>query len=269
MSNEPCQRFSPFIKLTPSRYGQMFYPIHDRYVGGSFRDYGEFSEGEVTIFKHFVHPGAIVLDIGANIGAHTVPLAQLTGAEGMVVAFEPQPMLHQILCANLAVNNIPNARTYAMALGDSQGTCMIPILDYAAPNNFGGVGMDMVADGEPVPLGKLDDFGLDHVDFIKLDVEGFESKVLAGGAVTIDRCRPVMYVENDREEKSAELIQQLFGLGYRLWWHTPLLFNPNNFKGNPNNIFPGIASANMLAMHRDKPLETDLKPIKAATDWWL
>ena len=266
MPNNTCQPFPSFIELTPSRYGRMFYPKNDQYVGGSFRDYGEFSEGEVQIFSNFVQRGAIVLDVGANIGAHTVPLAQLAGSEGMVVAFEPQPILHQILCANLAINSIPNVRTYAMALGSAQGSCKIPILDYAAPNNFGGISMDMVPDGEIVPLSTLDDFGLSRVDFIKLDVEGFESQVLEGAAATIDRCHPIMYVENDRKEKSAELIQRLFDMGYRLWWHTPPLFNPNNFKCNPENVFPRICSVNMLAMHRDQPFKTDLRPITTTGD---
>jgi FkbM family methyltransferase len=266
MSNNTCQPFPSFIELTPSRYGRMFYPKHDQYVGRSFRDYGEFSEGEVEIFKHFVQRGAIVLDLGANIGAHTVPLAQLAGSGGVVVAFEPQPVLHQILCANLAVNSIPNVLTYAMALGNNQGTCTIPILDYTEPHNFGGVSMDMVTEGELVTLTTLDTYGLSRVDFIKMDVEGFESQVLEGAAATIDRCRPVMYVENDRKEKSAELIQRLFDMGYRLWWHTPPLFNPNNFKCNPENAFPGICSINMLAIHRDQPFETDLRPITTPRD---
>lgn len=266
MQTNTCQPFPPYVELTESRYGRMLYPQNDQYVGRSFKEYGQFSEGEVEIFTYFVKRGTIVLDVGANIGAHTVPLAQLTGPGGVVVAFEPQPVLHQILCANLVLNNIPNALTYAMALGNSQGTCQIPVLDYSKPYNFGGVSMDMVTEGEAVPLGKLDDFQLDRVDFIKLDVEGFESQVLEGAAETIERCRPVMYVENDREEKSAELIQRLFDMGYRLWWHAPPLFSPENFKANPENVFPRICSVNMLAMHRDQTLETDLRPITAAGD---
>ncbi len=258
--------FPPFVELETSRYGRMLFPRNDQYVGRSFREYGEFSEGEVEIFTHFVQRGAIVLDVGANIGAHTVPLAQLTGPEGVVVAFEPQRILHQILCANLALNSITNTLTHAMALSNASGTCQIPTLDYASPYNFGGVSMDMPGEGETVPLSRLDDFQLQQVDFIKLDVEGFESKVLEGGAVTIDRCRPVMYVENDRPERSAELIQLLLDMGYRLWWHFPPLYNPDNFKGNKGNVFPGIGSINMLAIHRDQKPVTGLRPITAAGD---
>jgi FkbM family methyltransferase len=247
----------------------MFYLTSDQYVGRSFEEYGEFSQGEIDLFTHLVPPGAFVLDVGANIGAHTIPLAQLAGPGGMVLAFEPQPILCQILCANLAVNSITNTRTHALALGNHQGTCQIPILDYAASNNFGGISMDMVDTGETVPMITLDDLQLDRVDFMKLDVEGFESQVLEGAKATIDRSRPVMYVENDREEKSSDLIQRLFDLGYRLWWHAPPLFSPNNFKGNPEDVFPRIFSINMLAVHRDQPFQTDLRPITSAGDtYW-
>ncbi|MCX6546773.1 MAG: FkbM family methyltransferase, partial [Acidobacteria bacterium] len=191
------------------------------------------------------------------------------GPNGVVVAFEPQPVLHKILCANLVLNSIPNVLTYALALGDCEGECLIPVLDYSKPNNFGGIGMDMVDEGEPVPMGRLDDFQLERVDFIKLDVEGFESKVLEGGTETIARCHPIMYIENDRAEKSAELIQRLFDMGYRLWWHTPPLFSPDNFKGNTKDVFPRIVSVNMLAIHRDmRPVE-GFKPILSPEDTWL
>jgi len=266
---QPIQPFPPFVELTESRYGPMLYPPRDQYVGRSFKEYGEFSQGELDIFVQILSPGAIVLDIGANIGAHTVPLAQLVGSGGVVVAFEPQPVLHQILCANLVLNSVPNVLTYPMALGNCEGECKIPVFDYSQAHNFGGISMDMVEEGESIPLGKLDSFQLDRVDFIKLDVEGFESKVLEGAANTIERCHPIMYIENDRAEKSAELIQRLFDMGYRLWWHATPLFSPDNFKGNKVNVFPRIGSINMVAIHRDSERKVEgLRPILTAEDTW-
>jgi FkbM family methyltransferase len=262
VSTHACHPFPPYVELTESKYGPMLYPPKDQYVGRSFKEYGQFSQGELDIFMQIISPGAIVLDVGANIGAHTVPLAQLVGIGGAVVAFEPQPVLHQILCANLVLNSIPNVITYAMALGNCEGECKIPLFDYSQPLNFGGVAMDLVEEGESVPLGKLDTFKLERVDFIKLDVEGFESKVLEGAAETIERCRPIMYIENDRAEKSAELIQRLFDMGYRLWWHTPPLYSPDNFKANKENVFGRIVSVNMVAIHRDSERRVEgLKPI--------
>jgi len=261
-----CQAFPPFVELAEGRYGRMLYPRTDQYVGRSFREYGQFSQGEVQLFTHFVKPGDVVLDIGANIGAHTLPLAQLTGEGGVVVAFEPQPILHQILSANLIMNSVPNALTYAMALGSQPGTCIFPNLDYWVLNNFGGISMDMTTEGDTVPVGTLDAFNLDRVDFIKIDVEGHESEVLQGAAATLERCRPILYVENDRKDKSAKLIQDLFDLGYRLWWHKPPLFSPDNFRNNPENVFGNICSINMLAIHQSQRPVTGLDPVLTPED---
>jgi len=270
MSANSCQPFPSFVELAECRYGYMLYPMADQYVGGSFQAYGEFSDGEVEAFRHLVQRGSVVLDIGANIGAHTVPLAQLTGPTGIVIAFEPQPILHQMLCANLALNSVPNALTHGVALSDQPGTCRIPILNYGKPFNFGGVSMDMVSEGESVPVSTLDRFQFQRVDFIKLDVEGFESKVLDGAAETLKRCRPALYVENDRPEKSPRLIQQLMDLGYRLWWHSTPLYRPDNFRDNPENVFGDLASLNMIAVPGDRacPLQ-GLRAVKGPQDWWV
>src|SRR5262249_40109323 len=81
-----------------------------------------------------------------------------------------------------------------------------------------------------------------------IDVEGMERAVLEGAAQTIARCKPVLYVENDRPEKSPALIRTIDGLGFDLYWHCPPLFNPGNFGGNPTNIFGQIVSMNMLCV---------------------
>jgi hypothetical protein len=75
MPEHDSQSFPSFVEPTESRYGQMLYPVADQYVGSSFRGYGEFSEGGMDLFRRHVQPGSVVHDIGANIGAHTVPLA--------------------------------------------------------------------------------------------------------------------------------------------------------------------------------------------------
>ncbi len=264
----PFQPFPVFSELTESRYGNMLYPPKDAFVGRSLKEYGQFNEGEVQLFTHFIAKESVVLDIGANIGAHTIPLAKLVGPGGVVVAFEPQPVLQQFLAANLIINSIPNVITYTMALGNREGECIIPELDYSLAGDFGGISVDMVAEGQAVPIGSLDAFELQRVDFIKLSAEGHESMILEGAIQTIERCQPIMYIKNNHQERSAELIQHLFDLGYRLWWHTPPLFSPNNFKGKKENAFPGIVSINMLAIHRDmRPIE-GLRPILSATDTW-
>ena len=73
--------------------------------------------------------------------------------------------------------------------------------------------------------------------------------MIAGAVRTIRQFRPLLYVENDRQEKSAALIRQLLDLDYRLYWHLPPLFNSQNYFGVAENVFGPIISSNMLGIH--------------------
>jgi hypothetical protein len=104
-----------------------------------------------------------------------------------------------------------------------------------------------------VPCRRLDDVvGLESIGLIKVDVEGFELLALQGAEATLDRCRPVLYVENDRIDQSPALVEWLWSKGYRLWWHTPPLFNGANFFANAENQYPGVGSFNMLCVPREQ-----------------
>ena len=239
------------------RYGHMLYNVHDRYVGRSLDLYGEFSEGEVVLFRQLVKAGDIVVDVGANIGTHTVFFSQQVGPAGRVLAFEPQRIVFQTLCANLALNSVTNVWAYPDAVGAEQGELFVPVLDHRRENNFGGLSLGAHADGEPVPVVTLDSLRVARCDLIKIDVEGMERAVLTGAANHVTRFRPVLYVENDRAERSADLIRLIDELGYAMYWHCPPLFNPQNYFGNPVNVFGDIVSANMVCVHRSAPIDVE------------
>ena len=240
--------FPPFNRQKACRYGTLLYNIHDVYVGRSLDLYGEWSEGEVTLFRQIVAAGQTVLEVGANIGAHTVVLAELVGDRGQVLAFEPQRIIYQTLCANLALNSIPNVRTFYAACGKAPGEIVVPLLDYHRENNFGGVSLEGHQSGERVPMLTIDSLALPACHLLKVDAEGMEQPVLEGAAQTIARCRPLLYVENDRKDRSAALIATIAGMGYTLYWHTPPLYNPENFGGHRQNVFGRVASWNMLCV---------------------
>jgi FkbM family methyltransferase len=252
----------------------MVYPARDEYVGRSLSLYGEFSEGEAAIFKRLVKGGDVAVEVGANLGAHTVLLARLAGGSGAVLAFEPQPMLYQTLCANMALNNITNVMAERCGLGNKSQTLHIPVLDYGAKHNFGGLSLDLVEDGEPVPIKRLDSYGLKSCSFIKIDVEGMEQQVLEGASSTVHALRPMMYIENDRREKSCGLIQLLLAMDYALWWHVTPLYSPGNFAGNRNNVFGGTVSINMLCAPNEKAggavtdMTSGMVRVEGPDDWW-
>ncbi len=255
--------FPAFNRLKACRYGQMLYNSNDTYIGRSFDLYGEWSEGEVEFFRQAVQPGQCVIEVGANIGAHTVFLAQQVGPKGVVLAFEPQRIVFQTLCANMALNNIPNVVCFQQAAGSQHGFIKVPPLDYTRENNFGGLALGDFEHGEPVPVFPLDAISLPQCHFIKIDVEGMEEDVLRGAVAMIQRHKPILYVENDWEDKSASLIRYIDSLGYDMYWHRPPLFNPSNFLGNPNNVFDTIVSINMLCLRKGVTHElTGFKQVK-------
>ncbi|MFN8882594.1 MAG: FkbM family methyltransferase [Alphaproteobacteria bacterium] len=241
---------SPHLRLKNCRHGVMLYSARDKYVGGSLDRYGEFSELEAQLFTGLVKPGMLVVEVGANIGAHTVHLAKLVGENGGVVAFEAQRVIFQMLCANLALNGIENTDAKCMAVGAAPGEIMVPRLDYRGANNFGGIALGG-DNGDPVEMIAIDNLLLPACHLMKIDVEGMEKQVLEGARQTISRFRPFLYVEDDRIDKHAELIATLFDLEYRLWWHLPWLYNPGNFAGDPENLFPGVASFNLICLPRE------------------
>lgn len=242
-----------FNKLQQCRHGQMLYNINDQYIGRSLDLYGEFSEGEIDLFKQLSKPGQVIVEVGANVGAHTVFLAQQVGITGRVLAYEPQRLVFQTLCANLALNNIANVLAFQQAVGAAQGEIVVPLLDWRREQNFGGLALGQYQEGERVPMITIDSLNLQRCDLIKVDVEGMEMDVLRGATSTIARTRPFLYVENDRREKAAELVRYIDGLGYNMFWHAPPLYNPDNFRQNAENVFAQIVSLNMFCMHKDLP----------------
>jgi FkbM family methyltransferase len=241
-------------KTLQTCHGPMLALAGDRYITGSLELYGEFSYGEWELFAQMVKPGMTVVEVGANIGAHSVALARAC-FPGPIYLFEPQHRVFQILCANLALNGIANAFAYPEACSDQAGFVVVPPLDYGAAFNFGGVSVQAAVEGVAgtrVRAVPLDSLNLAACHVLKIDVEGFEAQVLRGAAGTIRKFRPLLYVENDRPALQQALISLIAEMGYRLYWHTPWLFRPDNFNGCPDNIFPSILSVNMLCIPAER-----------------
>jgi FkbM family methyltransferase len=257
-----------YLKLKQCKHGAMLFFANDTYLGRSLDVCGEFSEGEVRLFDQMVHPGMTIVDVGANIGAHTIFFARKTGPNGRVVAFEPQRALYHVLCANLALNLHYNVTAINGGLGSQTARLTLPRIDYAQGGNFGGVGLG-VWEGEDVPVEPLDAYRLPSCHVIKIDVEGMERDVLEGAQATLIAHRPLLYVENDRSEKSKQLIDWLLGADYRLFWHLPPLFNKENYFGQSENIFGNVVSVNIFGVPRTSQLTiTNFREITSPEDDW-
>ncbi|KWA08213.1 FkbM family methyltransferase [Burkholderia territorii] len=242
-------------ELVITKHGVMLVNRNDVFIGHSLIRYGEYCEGELDVVLPLIDARGVVVEVGSNIGSHTVPLAQRAASVGtQVIAFEPQPVVFQNLCANLALNGIRNTRAWPVALGDATTNLSFAEPDYDSPGNFGGVAMATPVETNRVivPCAMLDDVLAGHdVSLIKLDVEGFELKLLKGGTGILSRSRPALYLENDRVDGSAALIDWLWAMDYRIWWHFCPLFNPTNWAGNLMNVFGKVHAFNMLALPRE------------------
>jgi FkbM family methyltransferase len=235
------------IRKRECKHGVFVFGAEDQFVGKSLDVYGDYSEDEISVFKMILRPNDVAIEVGSNIGALTVPMSKLCKK---VYAFEPQPDNFRLLEANIQSNNATNIHAYPYAVGSDSGVVNVPELEDLGHTNYGRVEIieEPKANAIAVTLVTLDQVIdiEDKIKFIKIDVEGYEREVLEGAKTIIMKDRPLLYVENDREEKSAELVGWLLDHGYRCFWHRSPLFYPGNFRGQSTNIFGNIHSHNMV-----------------------
>jgi len=147
----------------------------------------------LALCEKYVKRDSVVVDIGANMGTFAVRLSQLVGPNGVVVAFEPQRIIYQQLCANIFLNKLSNVFTHQLAIGREVGIVSLTPIDYStgAPGEVRIHGNS----GEAVQCVPLDSFELTNVSLIKMDVERYEPFVFDGARKTIEQNRPVILFE--------------------------------------------------------------------------
>lgn len=237
------------VAIKKCKHGLFAYWINDLYVGKSLDLYGEWTEPEMTLLDNFIFPGSVVVDVGAFIGTHTVYFAQKTGPRGVVFALEPQRTAFNLLSTNLALNCLYNVKCFNVAAGAKNDKAFMPVLDPSSPQNFGALNIERFNQGESVPIIAIDNLTLKNCHLMKIDVEGYEAKVLEGAKKTITKFQPILYVENNREETSRATIQALIDLKYDCWWHFLEYFNPDNYFKNKKNVFQKASlESNMICI---------------------
>lgn len=193
---------------------------------------GGFEVRTLKRYAQLVREGDVVLDIGANIGAHTLPFARLVGPRGKVYSFEPTAYAFGKQKANIALNPelAPRIHARQMMLMASSDECLPESVYSSWPladaEDLHGQHHGRLMGTEGAAKGTLDDFlagaGVERVNFIKLDVDGNESDVLAGARNTLMTSRPRLmlelapYVYEDAPGKFDDMLDLLRSLGYTL-----------------------------------------------------
>lgn len=250
------------------RYGWIMYNKNDRFIGRSLQYYGEWGQAELNFLQLILTPGSVVIDVGANIGTHTIPLAQQVK---YVYAFEPQRLSYQMLCGNIALNGLSNVYAFQQGLADTVKEVKVPVIPADDIRNRGSLNIEGHTEGEPVLLMTLDDLELTQCHLIKIDVEGMEASVLRGGRQTLQRLRPFLFVENNTmSEETGEVISLLLDMKYDCWWHIATYYQANNYFGEQEDIFETFKpEANIFCTPKEDKLRIPgLIPVQGKEDNW-
>jgi FkbM family methyltransferase len=167
---------------------------------------GLYEAAFMKLLPLFIRPGSEAVDVGANAGAYTLRMAQLTASGGQVFAFEPLPPVADILAETCRrLTNVVVAREALSSGEDASVELHVPLLAGGVPEpSLAAVDASALAGRGlrtwkvfRVPVRRLDDHlaGFRDVSFIKVDVEGHEAAFLSGAAETIRRFRPVLQLE--------------------------------------------------------------------------
>lgn len=176
------------------------------------------------VYKSLIKPEYLTINIGANMGYHTIKLASISRK---VIAFEPQIKMFNQLCSNIYLNNMNDKiDAHHLALGDKQEKARMSSLE-GNPNsvcgdlsNLGGVDIPENGNGEEINISTLDSFDL-NPDFILIDVERFEGKVIKGSEITINKNKPTLLIEIWTSDANERFFQLKY-LGYEIYGKDPL-----------------------------------------------
>ena len=215
----------------------LLFSTHDA-ITSHLRERGSWESHLVLITQMFAQgvDAPLILDIGANLGAYAIPLARkIAASKGTVYAYEPQRIVYYQLCGNIFLNSLDNVFAFCMAIGDTDGMIGMPPLDYAKTANIGGFSLvDDIRDktnyvvlqenAVPVqtPISRLDSIKFPKTpSLIKIDVEGFDLNVLAGGVALLERSNfpPILFEAWNFEWFAGEkrkLFDLLHHLGYEI-----------------------------------------------------
>jgi FkbM family methyltransferase len=244
------------------RWGFRF-ELHPYYfIDRSILAFGGYDVPLLRFLHERIRPGEVCLDVGATLGQVTVHLATLVGPHGRVLAFEPLPHVRERLSRHVAANGVADrVELHAVALADATGTATFHFAEPAVTNQ--GMG-SLVMDDHPglglrceVRTARLDDFvaqrGIERIDWIKIDVQGAEPRLLDGARATLDRLSPELLVEVDPVDlraggaTSRSLLGTLGDRGYRMFAVRPGGLGPEI---DPRTVPETFAADNVYCTRR-------------------
>jgi FkbM family methyltransferase len=193
-------------------------------VGRPIMTAKEYEPHLCAFVKSVLRPKMTVVDVGANVGFYTMMFASIVGSTGKVIAFEPNSENNRLILLSLEANKFSQVQLFPFALAESAGSVFFsPMLG----SNGGLMPSTSETLTHPnctvVPCHRLDAMVTEHIDFIKIDVEGAEYRALSGGMELIKRFRPIVTTEFSMEMlprvsriSGGDFLKWMKGFGYRI-----------------------------------------------------
>ncbi len=183
------------------------------------------------IIKNEIKQGMFCIDIGCNIGYYALLESKLVGDKGNIITFEPSPINFRFFNDNLKLNNITNVKAYNFAIGDNNSKINFLIADWSNASrvveaNYPTTNTEKII---PVAVKKLDTIieeeGFSQVDFIRMDIEGYEFNAYEGMKNTIKKFKPKLLIEVHGNlmgiDKTIKFLNKIEEDGYDLKYYTP------------------------------------------------
>lgn len=220
----------------------IFHPSLDRWLYLFLHRVGIMGRLEYSVIKKIIRPGMNILDIGGNVGLYTALFSNYVGPQGTVTVFEPVSELYQAIQQTVGKSRLMNVETFPYAAGAANGTVTLALDSLNSGNNWISRNSTESSLGA-IPVRRLDTLDIKRpIDFIKIDVQGWEVEVLRGMAGLFQSgLRPIIFCEVSESAlafagtSSLELGRVLEGYGYDLKF--PVL------KGRKLNFIPLAAAA--------------------------
>jgi len=196
---------------------------NDEYIGNNILATGQWEPHIRQTLKRLIREGDTVIDIGANIGTHTIYMSKLVGEKGNVIAFEPNENNHNSLFFSLLLNKCFNTKIYQYGVGEKKEVMYIEKRwkDTKVVNNFGAISLQASRkdeEDESIHIRPLDDpeFSFQTIRLIKIDAEGMEDKVINGMKNLLHTNKPYLIVEIHPNEVPG-MIPLMQSVGYKMF----------------------------------------------------
>jgi len=203
----------------------IWFDLHiDDWIQENLFFINEYEAGEMKLMKRFLKPGDVFIDIGANIGLHTLFASAIVSNRGMVFSFEPFSENYNLLQHNISLNNASNVVAERIAVSDLKQQIDIRYDTSHANSGMASAYLPGFSQYETVDSISLDEYlfyhQIERVNFIKIDIEGGEYPALSGMRETLKKFNPIILLEINKEILSftpyaeKDIIDFLKSMGY-------------------------------------------------------